>query len=136
MLTLSKNQIAYMEWLKARIPLLYNEVLSQVPPPGGMSSLGDTTSPASSTSTSWWDQAVGAVKELAPVYIATKQQEQVNQLNLARAQSGQPPIDSATAAPSVSAQVGLSPNTMRMVYIGVAVVGGALVLPSLMKGKR
>ena len=52
-------------------------------------------------------------------------------INLQRAQQGQPPLDCSTYGTGV--QVGISSGTQQFLLIAVAVIAGALILPKLLR---
>jgi hypothetical protein len=121
----------YLAWLDRSNPEMYAAVYERMQSGG----LGATeTAPAEK---SWLDMLTDTVKDLAPVYLATEQQKRLNELNLERARNNQPPLDASQAA-SVTAQVGLSPQTQYTILgaAGLLAVGLGAVMLRPKRGRR
>lgn len=76
---------------------------------------------------------------LATTVLGIKQQQALNKINIARAQTGQAPLDIAqyqeASAPVIKVQGGVDSGTSsKMMYAGLA-LGGALALAALLKNK-
>lgn len=76
---------------------------------------------------SWMDTLVRSLPAMA---LSTQQLALAN-LNYQRAKNGQPPLDMSQYS-GVSASVGLSPDTQKLLMYGV----GAIVLAMVLKGKK
>lgn len=100
--------------------------------------IGDVATNQSVTSdVPWYRQIIAdlgkAIPGLATTYLSIKQQGELNKINLARANAGQPPIDAQEYQAGV--QVGVSrstQNTVLLVAAGIAVA----VLVSGQRGRR
>lgn len=61
-----------------------------------------------------------------PILTATYQQKQILDVQVERAKQGLPPLNASQFAAGVN--VGASPELMRTILIGVAIIGGAIYL--------
>lgn len=83
-----------------------------------VSGLGQDTTETESTIT----QITDALSNAAEAYLQYQLQKDALELNLARAEQGLPPINTADYSPGVN--VGLSPETRQLLIIGgVALIG-------------
>lgn len=69
--------------------------------------------------------------DAATVYANYETAQKCLDLNLTRAQQGLPPVDCAAYGTGV--QIGVASGTQNMVYIVLAVLAGAYLLPKLLK---
>jgi hypothetical protein len=85
----------------------------------------DTTPPVSATGAFDWTAVLNAGKSLLVGVTQADMQKQIFDLNVERAKRGLPPIASQTLAPTVGVQVGMSPDTKKMLTwaIGGSVLG-------------
>lgn len=102
-------------------------------------SVSSAPAAAATQPTGFFDSLVSGFKSLVPVYLNYKQSEKLNQMNLDRARSGQPPISAASyaamSAPAANVSVGLSPQTQNILIYGGLAAAGLLVMNMIM-GKR
>jgi hypothetical protein len=78
------------------------------------------------------DSILQSVSQLGQAYVQYQMQHDLYELNLARAQQGQPPISPQAVAPGVN--VGLTPETQKLlIYGGIALIG---VFIFMQMGKR
>lgn len=131
----------FLVWLGARHPNL----AARVNPGSGfgaeMAALAaDYSLPSANQTTvtaaaddSWWKSLTKSISEAAPQFIQAKAQYDLMKTNLRRAEQGLPPIDSASIAPTVKVQAQTSPEQNKVLLIGAAIIGGALLLPALLK---
>lgn len=125
----------YLNWLNRNEPELYAAVYRAMADRGP--GLG---APEPQTLTqdegTWVDDLTGFITDLAPVYVATEQQKQLNKLNLERARMGQAPLD-ASQASTISTQVGLSPQTQQTMLLGAGILTiGAITAVALARPRR
>jgi hypothetical protein len=76
------------------------------------------------------------VKTTLPAALTIYQQRQITKLQTERMRQGLPPLTSdqvRTVLPPARVDVGLPPDTLRMLMIGAGVLGAALILPRLLK---
>lgn len=104
----------------------YNGELASYPPGSEMVEYQEQFPTAGGSGPSILDQIVDFGKKLIPVALSYEQQKQLNDLNIARASKGLPPLNtsqySAQSAPQV--RVGVTPDTQKMLIYG----GAALAL--------
>lgn len=125
MANLTKSQVDYLNWLNKANPEMYQELYGQI----YGAALGAVEPAAEEPSL--WDSILSGIADLAPVYLATEQQKQLNEVNLQRAKNGLSPLD-ASEASGVSAQVGLSKSTQNTILGAVGIGAAALVLTHVM----
>jgi hypothetical protein len=83
--------------------------------------------PAVASHDPWYAQFV----DLAKQALTLQQMRELQRLNLERARQGLPPIDTSRYAPQVN--VGVAPDTQRLLLIGGGLLLAALLLPALLK---
>lgn len=127
---LTESEVKYLLWLDKAYPEMYRQLYEDV----NAIKLGATEQPAPSEP-SLWDNIVGGLEKLVPVYLATEQQKQLNDINLQRAKAGLSPLDASDAS-TISTQVGLSPKTQQTILLGTGIVAAALVMPKLLGGSK
>lgn len=100
--------------------------------------MGELPANASTTAVPWYRQIITdlgkALPGLATTYLTIKQQGELNKINLDRANRGEPPIEAQDYQAGV--QVGVSRSTQNTIIIVAAGVAGALLLSSVLGGKR
>lgn len=84
--------------------------------------------PYVTTESTDWGQSI---TDLAQGFAQYETAQKCLDLNLIRAQQGQPPIDCASYGTGV--QVGLSPATQQMLLIAAGILAGAYILPKLLR---
>lgn len=92
-----------------------------------MSGLGQTDGEEPSTI----QQITDSLSSVAESYLQYQLQKDALELNLARAQQGLPPINTADYSPGVN--VGLSPDTRQLLIIGGIALAGVFVFTQLAK---
>lgn len=142
----------FLSWMKNSSPELYNIITNQRPelvdpaevvasgalsPDAATSTLagmGEVEATATDApATSWGQEFLNTLKNIAPAYFSFKTQSDLMKTNLRRAELGLDPIDSQTVAPTVN--VGVSNDVRTIGYLAV----GGLVLVGLLtafKGRR
>jgi hypothetical protein len=137
------GQRGFLLWLKANQPRLYGALTKQLRT--GLSGLGlavpsdiATSAPASPASSSWVDSIKDVVMTAAQTYLTKQQvdaQKKVLDIQLQRAQQGLPPLnlDLAQYGLTPTANVGLAPDTMRLVMWGGLALAAVYLLPKLLK---
>jgi hypothetical protein len=147
--TLAPHQYQFLMWLRQYNPKIYDYVLNQASAraaPSGLAGLGQT---------SFWDSITSAVSGLTksiaaavpsavqaagaiiPAIQNAQVQQKVLDVNLARAQAGQAPIDASkivSTAPTATVAVGTTPGVQYAIYAGLGLLGLWLVT-SLLKKK-
>lgn len=122
-LSRAEARLRFQTWLRRRFPLVADKASGFGP--GAVMQLGDDAAPQST-----WEKLLN----LAPQAVAAASQYKIIKLNLARAEKGLPPIDTAIAAPTVKVQTQLDPESRRAVNyagVGLAALGGLLALKLL-----
>lgn len=91
-----------------------------------------TTTPVPTAPLPWYQKLL---TDVAPQALTVFQQYKLNQENLSRARAGQPGISAEQyrlIAPPAQLEVGVNPESKRMLLIGAAVIG-AVVLVMMMR---
>lgn len=102
--------------------------------PGTTAKVTTTAAPAAvQAQESWWQSAVSNITKALPQLATSYAQIRLVNSNLQRAQQGLPPIDPASIAPTVKVQGSLDPTLVRNLAIGAALIGGAILLPKLVR---
>lgn len=156
--TQTRNKLAFLANIKQNYPGLYRAAIN-AGQNRGLSGLGATveemiaaqnagtdfpnplaTSSTSSTivDTPWYQSLINStldtIKQIAPVWVSTKQASTCIQVNAERAKSGLAPIDCAAGGLAPQVSVGVSPDVKMMMYIGLGI--GAIYLLMRGLGKR
>ena len=82
----------------------------------------------------WYQALLNSLTQAGTTYLSIEQQRELNKINLQRAQSGLPPLDSSQYQTGVS--VGVGSSTQNTLITVAAIGAGALVLSSLLGGRR
>lgn len=149
-----QSQLAYLNWLKRESPGTYLQAVRRAMSAQGLGSLGDDLiasvgmsdasfsaadigdasqaigNASGSLDTSSWgslfSNIANAVSQIAPTIVQSKAQLATIQLNAQRAAAGQ----SLIGANSLFTGQGMSSISPTMMLLGVAVLGGVLILSS------
>jgi hypothetical protein len=89
-------------------------------PPDATTMPVDTTPPMSATGAFDWTAVLNAGKQLIMGMTQADMQKKIFDMNVERAKRGLQPISSAAVAPTVGVQVGMSPDTKKMLTWAVA----------------
>lgn len=86
---------------------------------------------ATTQPTSWFGNVLQDIERAATGYLTFEQQQDLNAINLQRAQQGLPALDASQYGLGVN--VGVSSSTQNTVLMVAGVIAGALILSSLLK---
>ena len=128
--TTKLNRAKFLAWVKNKYPKIYRAALLKAGN-RGLSGLGQETE-------SWWDKIVTGIQEVIPAALQYKQQKDLMNMQLQRAQAGLPPANVADYTPVLKIQTELAPET-RTAFIdqlGKPVIFGALALLAFMMMKK
>lgn len=145
MLTQAQARIQFVNWLQENHPALaaaaINAAQSDTVSVNGLgqfsftTAIKETADTAAQTGGSIWEKLTGAATALGTSYLALKNQRDMMKINIARAEQGLPPLDVATSAPVVRAQVDIDPALARDLASNVGstlnrtlLIGGAAVI--------
>lgn len=142
-----RGKRGFLLWVKHNQPGLYEKARGKLPSANGMSAFGAAADPAAvatpaAASDGWADSIKNVLTSVAQVYLTKEQakaQNKILDLQLARAQAGQPPLDIdpvrfGVAAPQVN--VGVEAATKKMLIVGAGALAVVYVLAQLLKGRR
>ncbi len=96
------TQTEFLAWLKSFSPKLYNKIESKSHLHGFGSDIASV-----------FNSTLNDIKQLAPVYLQTRAQKQILDVQVARAKQGLPPLQTSQLAPTVKVQASISPANMR-----------------------
>lgn len=131
---IQKNSVLlFAAWLKSHYPKLYAAALNKTSGLGAVDTAA-STAPTTAGTTSWLDTIQNMLKQAVPVYLATYQQKQLIDVNVARAKAGLPPIDQSSFSPQVN--VGVSPQVTDTAKIALYGLMGLGALFLISKRKR
>lgn len=126
------NRAKFLSWVKTRHPKIYRMALlragSRRHSLSGLGQEGD----------SWWDTVVSGIKEMIPAALQFKQQKDLMNMQLKRAEAGLPPANVADYTPVLKIQTELAPETRTALIdqLGKPVIFGALALGAFMLLKK
>lgn len=122
------NQDLFFEWLKRFSPALYSHAMKK-------SGLGVSIGTSIGN---FFSSALNDIKQLAPIYLQTRAQKQILDVQVARAKQGLPPLQTSQLAPTVKVQASISPANMRTLttQTGQSIVTGmsSLKMPLIIGG--
>lgn len=141
------DRAAKLAQLFKQNPVAYSKAALAVARQGNLHGLGDVLTDAQATDSvisatnaavdnqTWYEKILSKLADIAPsalqTYVAVKSQDQLNQINIARAQHGLPPLDSSVVGTSVN--VGLSQQTLQYATWGAIGLFALLALMLLRK---
>ena len=107
----TKAKLQFLTWVKQTHPALFEQALQQT------RSREDTQAQLGQTDSggSFWDKLSENLTKLGTAYLSFKNQKQVMDLNLQRAEQGLPPVDMGATAPVVRTEVSLPPDVVSQV---------------------
>lgn len=112
----NKKQRAIIEKLRAKFPDLVSAAERQMSKDAGL---------GAAESAGWFDSFIGSIKEVAPLYVASKQQQTALDAELARAKAAEAAAKAQAAREEqrVLASQGVQPGLVRYApYVGIALV--------------
>lgn len=128
----------FVEFLRAKMPRLYAEIAKKNPAILGLTSMnmegfGQTDPTVAATVTqgpapSGW---IANISELAKVYLTTRAQKKMWDLQIKQAAQGGPPLDLTQYQPGISVDVGT--RTKNLLLWGAVALGAVVLLPRLLK---
>lgn len=128
-------RVKFVNWLQIAEPEVFGLLRAAKPelinPGYAVSGLGEETSTTSADLKQIALDTLDFMKQAVPAYFQYQGQSKLIEINLQRLARGEPPLSAESVAPGVN--VGLSPETRKLVYIGVA---GVLVLGLYYVSKR
>ncbi len=122
--TVKTNRAKFLAWVKSKHPKIYRIALLKA------GARNQRLSGLGVEETSWWSTMVTSIKEAIPAALQYKQQKDLMNMQLARAQAGLPPANVADYTPVLKIETELAPTT-RAAFIdqlGKPVIFGALAL--------
>jgi len=113
----------FTQWVKDEHPELFRQAveyaenwrLRQADEQGNPATINGLADTATAEPQSFWQKFGEGLTSLGTAYLGYKGQKQVLDINLQRAQSGLPPIDPRTGAPTVRTAIDLSPEMMARI---------------------
>lgn len=114
-------------WMRRTYPAAYRR--AEQLRPDLLHGLGDA---ANTTGGGWASDLFKVVAQALPIY----QQQKIMNMQLRRAEQGQPPLNvEQIAPPGVPVKIGIDNSTMKWLALGVAGVGAMFAVPMLMRRK-
>lgn len=140
---LPKGVPGLVRWIKASHPAIYNQLAYRLRAVSGVHGLGwaDPTAtpatPIAAASTPGWASTIlNTVKELLPTALTTYQQSKVFDLQLKRAEAGQPMVDTAALSDAAALRIGVDSATRNTALYAVGGIVAALLGYKLLFGRR
>lgn len=125
----AKARAAFITWLRDTNPEAYQAAMKRA---SSGSSLGDT---APATTGFSWQKFIDAAAAATTAVFQTKAQRDMLKVNIERAKSGLPPMDTSFAAPVIRTQFDVSPEVAQSLQqsaqtgiMNIALIGGAALI--------
>lgn len=127
----TNSEIAFFSWLERSFPRLASAYASRMAETPGLGATDATSPTAPQSAPSTMDKFLSFLKEVAPLYLQTRQQRDLIKLNLERAKRGEAPIEAEQIA--LQGRAGLTGDTKSTLYILGGLFAAAMIIPALLK---
>lgn len=133
-----KARLMFATWVKKRHPALYEKAFKETVATE-VSGIGE----AQETGKSFWQKVTESLTSLGTGYLTYKNQKDMLELNIKRAEQGLPPLDAGATAPVVRTQIDVEPEIADRLSAGIGaglqkslLIGGAALAAILLLKKK
>ena len=110
----AQSKREFLRWFKQNEPMLYRVAEKRLKIQGHKR-LGATEEKSKFSLSDFFKSAVETVKQALPTYLQAKQQKQIMDMQIKRAEQGLPPADVEAYTPAIKIQPVVTPDTEKVI---------------------